>query len=68
VWSQGPYPEQDQWGDERPVWYVSLIEADGDYEWEMECIRCQTHEGAYSLGEKIAHDRNIEHVCECGYA
>lgn len=59
----GPYPDQDRWGDEVPVYYVAVCAGEtGDAIGKVYQYRNQS--AAQDLGWKMARDRRLELVDE----
>jgi hypothetical protein len=59
----GPFPAQNQWGDEYPYWTVCI--ADGESGEPIgKVYTCHSHQGALNLAKKMAADRRLELVEE----
>lgn len=56
----GPYAEQDKWGDEFPTWVVAVSDEDGEPVGKT--YTCFSFEKAQGLARNIARDRKLEFV------
>ncbi len=58
----GPFPIQDRYGEEMPIWCTFV--ADDDQNPIGQVYRSVTFEGAVKTGDKIAKDRKLELTME----
>lgn len=56
----GPYAEQDRWGDEFPYWVVFAADDEGEPAGTV--YECHSFEKAQNLTRKMATDRRLEIV------
>lgn len=54
----GPYPTQDNNGDEVPYWSVFAASEDGEP--TSRVYECHTYTGARALAQRMARDRRVE--------
>ena len=65
VHSAGPESDIDRFGDEHPVWYVTIYDVDEN---ELDSWSFHSAEIASDMGDHIADKHNVEHVDEACYA
>ncbi len=62
----GPYPEQDKWGDEFPTWIVFAADEEGEPTGTTYTLH--SFRKAEALAEKMAADRKLELVIDASPA
>lgn len=62
----GPYPEQDRWGDEFPTWIVFAGDEEGEPTGTT--YTCHSYSKADALARKMASDRKLELVIDASPA
>lgn len=60
VFVDGPFPNANRYSDwdEYPEWVVGTMDADGNE--SRKIYRYRTYDAAVELGQKMAHDRELE--------
>jgi hypothetical protein len=59
--TDGPYPDQNQEGDEIPVWYATVCDVNDT---EISASTFHSFEDCYEYGQEYARRHNVEHVAE----
>ena len=63
--ADGPYPTQDRWGDEYPVWVVAGCDND---DCEVKVVEYSSRSEAIRIAAAAAKKYNVEFVNEAGLA